>query len=244
MTKGLISCCSEDSCPVKKAMNDGAPYQTNLYLHHKNGHRLPVRVVTAPVKNPESKVIGAIEIFNDNSSTASLLDRVKKLQDMALLDGLTGLANRRFTEMQLNARLSAARRYGISFGILFIDVDHFKEINDQYGHDIGDQVLKMVANTLLKSSRSYDLIGRWGGEEFIVLIPYIDDKKCLYAIANKYRMLVAMSGFSHNKNKLRTTISIGGTICQKDDIVETLIKRTDELMYKSKISGRDQVTID
>ena len=121
-----------------------------------------------------------------------MLERIAQFEKMAYLDTLTGVANRRFTEMTLHSRLDERQRYGWSFGVLFIDVDHFKNVNDQYGHEVGDQVLAMVAKTLSNSVRSFDFVGRWGGEEFLAILANVDAAE-LHAFANRIRALVEQS---------------------------------------------------
>ncbi|MEK7750071.1 MAG: GGDEF domain-containing protein [Planctomycetota bacterium] len=162
---------------------------------------------------------------------------------MALLDPLTELANRRYTELNIQTKLDEMRRYGRPFGILFVDIDHFKNINDFYGHDIGDKVLTMVANTFMKNVRASDIVGRWGGEEFIAIIPNINEAQ-LYFTANKLRVLVEQSGFSLNSGIVQVTVSIGATLALLKDTAETLLERADKLLYYSKANGRNRVSID
>lgn len=230
------------SCPLEETIADGHPRETEAYLHHKDGHRVPVLIRTAPIRNPAGTVVGAIEIFSDNSSKIAFLHRIEELQRMAILDHLTGLTNRRYIEMSLEARLSEMHRYGWPFGVLFIDIDNFKRINDVYGHDTGDEVLKMVARTFINNSRPFDTVGRWGGEEFVAIILNVSED-LLYSIANRLRILVEQSSLSADSDNIRVTISVGATFAQQTDTVETLLKRADQLMYQSKIAGRNCVTM-
>ena len=95
---------------------------------------------------------------------------IEDLQRKVFLDPLTEIANRRYVDTGLPVRFDEMTRYGWQFGVIMMDIDHFKDVNDRYGHDIGDEALKMIARTLLNSSRSSDIVGRWGGEEFIAII--------------------------------------------------------------------------
>jgi diguanylate cyclase (GGDEF)-like protein len=144
--------------------------------------------------------------------------------------------------MNLDARLSEMLRYGWPFGVLFIDIDHFKEVNDVYGHDVGDEVLKMIANTFMNNSRPFDAVGRWGGEEFVAIILNVTEDR-LYAIADRLRMLVEQSSLSVGRDTIRVTISIGATLALENDTAETLIRRSDQLMYRAKTSGRNCVSM-
>jgi len=123
-----------------------------------------------------------------------------------------------------------------------MDIDRFKQVNDVYGHDTGDGVLKMVAKTLASNLRSDDFIGRWGGEEFVAVITDTDNKS-LYGIAEKLRALVSQSSFTTDRGSVSATISAGATVAKRGETMEQLIKRADRLMYESKSSGRNFVTI-
>ena len=162
---------------------------------------------------------------------------------MALLDPLTELANRRYIELNMQTKLDEMRRYGRPFGILFMDIDHFKKINDLHGHDIGDKVLIMVSNTFIKNVRTSDIVGRWGGEEFLAIIPNINEDQ-LYFTANKLCVLVEQSGFSLDSGIVQVTVSIGATLAQPKDTIETLLERADKLLYYSKTTGRNRVSIE
>jgi diguanylate cyclase (GGDEF)-like protein len=134
-------------------------------------------------------------------------------------------------------------RYGWQFGIVLIDIDHFKNVNDLYGHEIGDRALKMVAQTLLKNLRSFDVIGRWGGEEFLAIIMNVR-KDPLRSIANRFRVLVEQSSFSVGNDIVQVTISLGTTLARSDDTTADLLKRVETLMYQSKSGGRNRVSTD
>ncbi len=231
------------ACPLSISMRTGQGVQQDLYLHHKEGHRLPVSIRVSPIRDPQGKVIGAVELFCDNSAKASMLQRMEELETMALIDPLTKMANRRYIEMHLRNRLQEMRRYGWSFGILFVDIDDFKRINDSYGHDVGDKVLQIVGRTLSGNSRPFDVFGRWGGEEFVSVIENIGYRN-LHLIANRFRLLVENSCLSVARKKIQVTVSIGATLARRDDTLETLLRRADRLMYASKRAGKNRLTTD
>jgi len=159
---GRLLCLT--GCPLAQAMEECRPCEQEVYLRTKEGHRLPVLVKASPITGPAGEVKGAVEIFSSNSAKTQILERLAEMERHALIDTLTGIANRRHMEMHLQSRLEEFRRHHWIFGILFIDVDHFKNINDRYGHGVGDRVLRMVGQTLEASSRYFDRVGRWGGE--------------------------------------------------------------------------------
>lgn len=238
---GLQLCKS--ACPLTATMGDGSPLETEVYLHHKLGHRLPVWVRTSPLRDADGDCIGAVEMFSVISSRQSLQEQVEELKKLALLDPLTGLPNRRHLEGYLHSRLEELRRSGVGFGLLFMDIDHFKQFNDQYGHDIGDQVLTIVANTLSSSIRRFDMVCRWGGEEFAGIFPHVD-VEVFHGIAERLRVLVAHSQANTGIGVLTVTLSIGGSLAKPEDSAASLLQRADRLMYASKINGRNRVTIE
>jgi len=234
--------CEASLCPAAKTLTDGREREEELYLHHKKGYRVPVSIRVAPIHGPGGDIVGAVEVFSDNSTRIEARQTIEELRRMALLDSLTQVGNRRFAEMNLTARLGELDRYGWSFGVLFMDIDHFKRINDSYGHEVGDQILRMTARTLSNSVRSFDLVTRWGGEEFLAIIAHVDDRK-LHIVAEKLRNMMERSSLSLNSRTIKVTISIGATLTRPEDSVESLVRRADKLMYESKLSGRNSVTL-
>ncbi len=230
-------------CPLIQTMKDGQYRQEDIFLSHKNGQRLPIVAKISPLQNDEGKVIGVIEAFSDNTSKYTLLQRMKEIEDMAMHDPLTRLANRRYLEETINSKLEELRRNNWPFGVLFIDIDQFKQINDNYGHDVGDEVLKHIANTLNSNNRPFDINGRWGGEEFVSLVSNVNIEN-LYRVAERYRKKLHSTPLELNGTVFRPTVSIGATVAHADDCIETLIKRADNLMYQSKSQGRNCVSID
>lgn len=232
----------EGGCPVALTLADGQAREAEVFLHHKDGHRLPVLVRVSPLYDGQGNLAGALEVFADNSTRLEANQRLKELEQLAMLDPLTKLPNRRYLERQVEARLAELARQGWPFGVIFMDLDRFKAINDGHGHEAGDQVLVMVSRALELSSRPFDLVGRWGGEEFLAVIPNVD-QKALGAVAQRYRMLVANCALYREGEPLRATISLGATLAQPDDNPDSLLARADQLMYHSKTNGRDQVTL-
>ena len=229
-------------CPLGDTISDGKARSSDVYLQHKDGHRVHVFVRVAPIRNDNGQIVGGVEVFTDNTPAAEALERFAELERLAFLDPLTGLANRRYAEITLNARIEELQRYGWRFGVIFIDIDNFKDVNDRHGHDAGDEVLKMVAKTLQNSVRSFDTVSRWGGEEYVAVIAHVEGDE-LVATANRCRALVEQSNLPAAA-PISVTISLGATLARQDDTVASLLKRADGLMYKSKAAGRNTVTVD
>lgn len=232
----------DGQCPVSFTLQDGRPREADVYLRHKDGHRVPVLVRVAPVRDAAGCITGAVEVFSDNSPKLAALQRIEELRELALLDPLTGAGNRRYTEMDINARLQETRRYGWSFGLLLVDIDHFKKVNDTYGHEAGDEVLRMVARTLLNSLRPFDFLGRWGGEEFVAVIVNVGADR-LRSVAERARGLVAQSVLTKGSASINVTVSIGAAVARKDDTVGAIVARADRSMYASKEAGRNRVSV-
>lgn len=237
---GKLLC--EDGCPLSESLVDGEQHTADVYLHHHDGQRVPVSVTTSPIRDSDGKIIGAVEIFRENSSGGIDPQMIQELKNAALLDSLTGLANRRFLDMKMNSNLEDIRRHNISFGVLFADIDHFKAINDTYGHSIGDAVLKMVGKTLEGNVRKSDMAGRWGGEEFVLVLSFVTEEK-LRKVAEKLRMLVENNFLDTDAGRIRVTITMGGALVRKDDTIESILDKVDKLMYEGKTSGRNRVMI-
>ncbi len=230
-------------CPLAVSMTDQTLREREIYLHHKDGHRVPVLVRVAPVHDEKGILIGAVEVFSDRFCHDGMRTRVEELERMAMMDGLTKTANRAYTETVFRQRMDEYRRYGWPFGIIFFDIDNFKSVNDTYGHAAGDKVLAMTARTLLYNVRSFDLVGRWGGEEFVVTVR-ANDFESLRKLASKLWRLIG-SSVLHEDNGvvLAATVSVGATLILPADTVESLVARADSLMYASKRGGKNRVTV-
>jgi diguanylate cyclase (GGDEF)-like protein/PAS domain S-box-containing protein len=233
----------EKGCPLLCAFEDGMIFDVEAYLLHRRGYRVPTRVRVMPVRDPEGKMIGAIQVFSDLSSQLEALRKIETLEEIALLDPLTGLGNRRYTEMCLRDRVADFQRYGHPFGVLFIDVDELKNINDRFGHALGDEMLAMVSRTLLSNTRTTDFIGRWGGDEFVVVVTAAEESS-LASIAERFRFLVEQSSLKVESLDHRVTVSMGVTLSRPGDTAEGIVQRADSLMYQSKAAGRNHLTRD
>ena len=229
-------------CPLQATIQDGTYRDAEVYLQHKDGHRVPVWIRAAPLHDTAGNIIGGAEMFTDLSASNAITTKVNELEKLSFLDNLTQLANRRYLEMELTNRIAEKNRYGAPFGIVFMDIDFFKRVNDTYGHDVGDRVLKAVARTFMNTARPSDLMGRWGGEEFVGILKRVDDEG-LRSAAERVRSLVEKSHFRDNGLTLKVTVSIGGTLADQRDTADSIIKRADTLLYRSKENGRNRCTI-
>jgi diguanylate cyclase (GGDEF)-like protein len=173
---------------------------------------------------------------------ARLTELNAELARLAAVDSLTGLRNRRAIEQYLHDALSAARRHGLALSLLVIDVDHFKTINDRLGHRVGDAVLAHTAQVLDRALRAEDAIGRWGGEEFLVVLPGTDEEGALRATERLRDALAANQLDEVRAHGLPVTMTIGVAEWQHEEMSE-LISRADGALYRGKAAGRDTARV-
>lgn len=231
-----------NGCPLASTLLDGQRREADVFLRHKLGHRVPVSVRVAPITDRSGQVVGAVEVFNDVSARKRVERRVHELESMAFRDTLTRLPNRRYIELKVKQAFEEMQQFGRHFGLLMFDVDHFKQVNDRHGHGSGDGVLKVISETMSKSLRENDIVGRWGGEEFLAVL-FDVDAGLLRHLAERCRTLVAESEVSSGDSRISVTVSVGATIVSREDSIESAIKRADQLMYASKSGGRNKITV-
>ena len=233
--KGQSLCFTE--CPLSACILDGKQKSAHAFLRHKRGHRVAVSIHAIPMVS-NGVVYGAIEVFVPESDVQRSVITNKELEYFALYDPLTKLPNRRYIDSFLENHFRNYEEFGLDFAVIMLDLDHFKDVNDRYGHDTGDAVLKMVSKSMKNALRSSDFIGRWGGEEFLAIIR-CNSNEDLLAIAEKIRVLIENSELPVNDEILRITISAGCTLVSKIDTSATIVKRADTALYFSKSNGRN-----
>ena len=178
--------------------------------------------------------------------TEQLRDSVQQSMQMAVTDSLTGLYNRRYMETHLATLLDRTASRGKAVSILVIDIDYFKAVNDSHGHDIGDQVLQEFAERIRANIRSIDMACRFGGEEFVLVMPDTD-MSLAYRIGERLRQIIASAPFDvvSGEAPLDITISIGVAALQgPEDTPDDILKRADQALYRAKRDGRNRVVAD
>lgn len=160
---------------------------------------------------------------------------------LALVDSLTGLYNRRYLEVHLQKMLQKSAQSRKNLGILIMDIDHFKQVNDTYGHGVGDEILKIFAQRMQNSIRGFDMVARMGGEEFVVILPDVSEDMAYY-VSERLRRAIADEPFvcSAPDGKVTITTSIGGALIQGESVtVQEALKRADSALYAAKQNGRN-----
>lgn len=174
----------------------------------------------------------------------SLMDITRAYEKAAMHDVLTGMNNRRYLEQSLKSCMERLKRVGTPFFVCLLDVDHFKQVNDQYGHEVGDDVLCHVADMILSQTRAYDISGRWGGEEFLMLVQDTTLEEA-QRMMERLREVLKMSVVSARTGATLplVTVSAGLVEAHPEDSMDDLLKAADDVLYQAKETGRDRVVV-
>ncbi|MDR3561388.1 MAG: GGDEF domain-containing protein [Negativicutes bacterium] len=190
-------------------------------------------------------VMAAIIIFISYYLIAVAIDRSKRQQQLELVartDGLTGLYNRRYMEEIIQTEYERYQGSGTEFALIIADIDVFKEINDMYGHACGDCLLKSVSDDLRNSVRKNDTVVRWGGDEFLLLLPATDEEAAA-GLAERIRETVEKRRYVYENNALAMTLTLGVYVIGSGDTVDSMIQKADIGMYQGKRAGRNRVML-
>jgi diguanylate cyclase (GGDEF)-like protein len=168
-----------------------------------------------------------------------LADYENQLLIESMTDPLTGLLNRRYFTSLSQKEVARSLRHGLRFSVLMIDIDHFKRVNDNFGHPVGDLAIKALAEICNQALRPHDILARYGGEEFVLTLPHTDEEGA-QVVAERIRKAVEQLELATASGPVRFTVSIGLSIYQKDVPFERILERADEALYKAKQGGRNR----
>ncbi|MDP2195893.1 MAG: diguanylate cyclase [Rhodocyclaceae bacterium] len=225
-------------CPISQTLSDGTARRGEEWFFRADGSGFPVDMVVTPTQQQSGLRSGAVVAFQDITQRKAM-DR--ELLRLATTDTLTGLANRRHFLDEIGQELARIRRFTEPAALLMLDLDHFKNINDQHGHAAGDAVLKAFAGVVTDSLRKTDRAGRLGGEEFAILLPGTH-ADAAQAFAERLRSSVEALPIAFENLTLYITVSIGVTGLNPED-VESTLKRGDRALYLAKGNGRNRVEL-
>jgi diguanylate cyclase (GGDEF)-like protein/PAS domain S-box-containing protein len=196
-------------------------------------------IVFVPRHDESGAVVGFFSLALDITVRKRL---EAKLREMADVDDLTGTLNRRALTERANVEIERYRRTGKAFAFLIMDIDFFKRVNDTYGHTAGDEALRSLAETCRKTIRPYDILGRFGGEEFVILTPDATETEGR-SLAERLRLAVEHTPVpTAAGGEIRLTVSVGCTVVRQDDSLDDLLRRSDSALYESKNTGRNKVS--
>jgi diguanylate cyclase (GGDEF)-like protein/PAS domain S-box-containing protein len=220
-------------------INKNGFWEGEIWNRRKTGEVFPEWITITTLKNTDSQVTNYIAIFSDISIRKA---SEEKMKENALHDPLTKLPNRRLFLERLNLAIKTAKRQKKSLAILFIDLDHFKLINDQHGHMVGDAFLVEVAHAIQSSLRETDTVARFGGDEFVILLPNVVEKEAVILLAKKLMNMLNKTIIAAGGVDLKPEISIGGAMYPQDaQTPESLISAADKAMYFVKENGRHSI---
>ncbi|NJD56860.1 MAG: diguanylate cyclase [Nitrospirae bacterium] len=243
-TRSLSAVC--DECIVARTFKSGDPAAKEKRVSTKHGADEWVEIYTYPVINEADEVTHVIEYVRNITDRKRADEQrqlfIQELEMLSSVDALTGLLNRRMLYDRLHHEIERVRRYNVDLAMMFCDLDSFKEINDTHGHSVGDEVLKRIAGILKTSLRTSDIIGRYGGDEFLVVLPQTSLKGA-HDLAERIRASVQGMRYEVCEGQsVGTTVSIGVTYyAGGEPDVDALINRIDTALYVSKKAGKNQV---
>jgi diguanylate cyclase (GGDEF)-like protein/PAS domain S-box-containing protein len=230
-----------DGCPLLKCIETGERQEAKeVFLKRKDGERVAVYVKASVLQVGDERY--GVEIFGEFESVAgsTLAEKLKQLSDVSIVDQLTGLYNRRYIDTILEQHYGLFKRHFQRFGVVMIDVDQFKNINDNFGHLAGDEALKFVASVIQRSLRSMDSLARFGGDEFIIVCPLIE-LEGVEKLSERIVELVhhsVMSSQYNPTNAIEVSVSVGGSMVDyKDKSASDVIARANEALCRVKRDG-------
>jgi diguanylate cyclase (GGDEF)-like protein len=204
-------------------------WQGEIKNRSKNGSFYWVDTLIYPIIDDLGNKIGYTAI------SQNITDK-KRVEELSITDQLTQLHNRMYLENSFHKEIKRAKRYNHSFAVIMLDIDHFKEVNDTYGHDVGDNVLITISKILSDHIRETDILGRWGGEEFLIISPHTNKSEA-YALAEKLRIAIETYPINIIGHK---SCSFGVSVFDlQDETFKEVVKHADEALYIAKNSGRN-----
>jgi diguanylate cyclase (GGDEF)-like protein/PAS domain S-box-containing protein len=229
----------DSECPVALAVQSGVESLTRMSIAGRSGRDLAVNVHAVPVQKRDGVVLGATVFLQDASPEASLEQRCQALQDQATRDPLTRLANRAEFDRLHKLFIDVHAESGLAFSMIISDIDHFKHVNDVYGHQAGDDALRSYAALLKGMCRSGDVVARYGGEEFVILCADCNNASAAERAEQIRRKLADFPQPVLGNRGI--TASFGVTELQPGDTPETMLRRADRALLQAKDQGRNQV---
>ena len=233
---------SDSAHPLREVIKSGKAQTAQVQVRHLDGRWISVELMSVPLIDHDGSLQGVAEIFRDLTQDRRRRAEDKNLRQQATRDSLTGVFNRGELERTLESLIADFNRDSAPepMSLIFLDVDNFKRINDTYLHLTGDQVLVGLAKLLQSETYSGEIIGRYGGEEFIVMCPSTDLKQAVVK-AERLRRAIRDTALSTVK-ELKVTVSFGVTEIEQGDTLEDVFRRADKALFTSKEKGRDRTT--
>ncbi len=232
----------QDRCPLTATMRDGKPRAIHVWMNRADGTRLPVRVRATPVRDAGGTIVGAMEVFTDDTAARDAQARIREIERTASVDPLTGLGDHDHLQAQLTSQHARWTRRRWPFGVLAVEIDGLEEIIADHGRGVGDDAIRTVARTLVQTLPLAAVVTRSGDERFTVLHPDIDVRE-LRGTADRIRTMVAASRLVADQRQIALTVSVGGTLITDGDEATTVLRRAEASLDHARTSGRNAVVI-
>ena len=231
----------QTTAEIRDALSRGQGIHTTILNYAKNGRAYWLDIKIVPLFGPDGRITHFAGIERDMTERIALEAR---LRDLASSDALTGIPNRRHLYDLAEQEIRRCQRYNRPLSALVLDIDHFKRVNDSYGHAAGDQAIRAVAQACAASLRAADILGRVGGEEFAVFMPETSGAMALH-VAERICARIAELNLEHESQRFGVTASIGvSEFWPGRDSLEAVLMRADRALYRAKLDGRDRVVLD
>ena len=226
-----------NSTEIEKTLAEKGSWQGELWSRRKTGEEYPIQISISAINSPDNEITNYARIFSDISIRK---ENEARLYHLATHDTLTALPNREMFSKFAAASLLEAKEKNTLFAILFLDLDNFKEINDQYGHHTGDTLLGLLSQRLLNQTRQNDIVARLGGDEFTILISNIKNKTEANSAAENI-LKVITKPFHLDRNTIHISASIGISLYSKNSEISSLLNDADQAMYQAKRGGKNRI---
>ena len=227
-------------CPLARAMESGEPREDNIFLHHKDGHRIPVLVRINPVKDGKGEVVGAVEIFSDRTVRDLFLNRVKRLEEGGFVESDTGIPNQKCMAMDLRTRFWVLKQFQLPFGIVFMKIDKLEEIKKSSTEEEWLAAIQKIGRTFTNNMTPLDLVGHWHGETFLGIFRNVDREK-LGQIADLYRVLVSKTRTVLGGQLRPLTVSSAAVMAAPGGDENTILEKADLLLTQAQ--GKENKTL-
>jgi len=241
LSKGGQDLC-DSICPLLETDNLHEIREAVVYIRHKEGHLVPAQARMLPFRDTDGHITGAAEIFSDRSVGDEIEKRLEELERLARLDVLTRLPNRRYVEEQVTAHLAELERFDQYFGVMMIDLEGFAAVNDKFGRESGDDVLRMISRTWFLAGRPFDTVARWEDDRFAVIGVHLD-REGLRCMAERFMMLLSKLLRPWDRSALGVGASVGAAMVQRGDTTESILLRAEKALTEAKLGGGGKLVI-
>jgi len=237
--------CGTDKCTLRQILSGKKQVDVEMERFTKNGKVVSVNLIATPLVNEKGEVMGIIESFRDITERKKIEKEkealTKKLKHQAQTDGLTGVYNRQHLDEELKIEIKRAQRYNRPLSLIMLDIDHFKKVNDRCGHQVGDWALKKIAKSMKDVARATDFVGRYGGEEFIVVCTETAIDKALNLAERMKKEIKGLRVLDKDGLSLGITGSFGVAQYSESEDFDKLLAKVDDALYRAKKEGRDRI---